>query len=284
MRRIHLFEWADQPWLPTLFRDFITDHLRYASEKLKLFQPICPKLYESLRALGETRVVDLCSGAGGPLPALLLELERSFDSRPQVVLTDRYPNRRAFARIEEQYGGFAGYSGRGGRISCRNEPTSASDVPLALSGFRTLFGALHHFRPPEATRILADAVDKRVGIAAFEVQERSLVSLFNGVLFAFLSSFLLTPRVGRLTAARALLTYLLPLAPLIFMWDGVVSCLRTYSPSELDELTRDLRIDGYSWDIGRLRVPGVFTGYSITYLIGMPTPSEGSGANAPSMA
>jgi hypothetical protein len=267
VRRLHLFEWADQPWLPTLFRDFITDHIRYASEKLNFFQPIYPKLHESMRALDETRIVDLCSGAGGPLPGLMRHLESNFDFAPEVTLTDLYPNREAFRKIEEQYGG---------RIGCRYQPTSAFEVPPELSGFRTIFGALHHFRPRDATRILADAVENRVGIAAFEVQERSLVGILNAGLLAFLSSLLLTPKVGRLTVARFLLTYLLPLAPLVFAWDGIVSCLRTYSPSELGELIRDLRVDGYSWEIGRLRVEGVFTGYGITYAIGMPEPSEGT--------
>ena len=32
MKRRHLFEWEDQPWLPTVSRDFITDHLRYDLE------------------------------------------------------------------------------------------------------------------------------------------------------------------------------------------------------------------------------------------------------------
>jgi hypothetical protein len=267
MRRIHLFEWGDQPWLPALFRDFITDHIRYASEKLDFFQPICPKFHESMRALDETRIVDLCSGAGGPLPGLMRHLESDFGFAPDVVFTDLYPNREAFRSIEEHYRG---------RIECRYQSTSAFDVPPELRGFRTIFGALHHFRPRGATRILADAVEKRVGIAAFEVQERSLVGIFNACLLTFLSSFLLTPRVGRLTVARLLSTYLLPVAPLIFAWDGIVSCLRTYSPAELGELIRDLRVDGYAWEIGRLRIEGAFLGYRITYLIGMPEASEGS--------
>jgi hypothetical protein len=29
MERLHLFEWEDQPWLPSALRDFVTDHLRY---------------------------------------------------------------------------------------------------------------------------------------------------------------------------------------------------------------------------------------------------------------
>ena len=28
-------------------------------------------------------------------------------------------------------------------------------------------------------------------------------------------------------------TYLIPICPLAFAWDGFVSCLRTYSPAEL---------------------------------------------------
>ena len=30
MARLQLFEWEDQPWLPSALRDFVTDHLRFA--------------------------------------------------------------------------------------------------------------------------------------------------------------------------------------------------------------------------------------------------------------
>ncbi len=66
--------------------------------------------------------------------------------------------------------------------------------------------------------------------------------------------------------SRFLWTYLPPVLPLVGTFDGIVSCLRTYSKAELWELVRGL--DSYDWEIGDFRA-----GWSPvrgTYLIGVP--------------
>jgi len=50
MRRFHLFEWEDQPWLPAVFRDFITDHLRYTSNE-PMRRPINVAIAQRLTAV-----------------------------------------------------------------------------------------------------------------------------------------------------------------------------------------------------------------------------------------
>jgi len=70
MARVHLWEWEDLPWVPDFIRRFITDHLRFLAQVMGLFQPLMPQLVEALRASGARRIVDLCSGAGGPVPGL----------------------------------------------------------------------------------------------------------------------------------------------------------------------------------------------------------------------
>jgi hypothetical protein len=83
-------------------------------------------------------------------------------------------------------------------------------------------------------------------------------------------SLLLTPKVGKLSLARLLLTYVFPLCPIIATWDGVVSALRTYSIKELRDLTAGLN-DGFSWEIQRIEVPYRFgLAAPLTYLIGLP--------------
>jgi hypothetical protein len=62
------------------------------------------------------------------------------------------------------------------------------------------------------------------------------------------------------------LTYLVPILPLLILWDGVVSSLRTYAPADLERLTTGLGSDGYRWSSGVHRVQGMV----ITYLIGQP--------------
>jgi len=66
--------------------------------------------------------------------------------------------------------------------------------------------------------------------------------------------------------SRLVWTYLPPVLPIVGLFDGIVSCLRTYSPTELRELSRGL--DSYDWEIGEKR-----NGWSplvVTYLVGVP--------------
>ncbi|MGQ0621745.1 MAG: hypothetical protein ACT4QA_17810 [Panacagrimonas sp.] len=260
MARVHLFEWEDQSWFPALFRNFITDHLVFLVSRL--FVPVVPKLVELMKTTGHHSIVDLCSGGGGPLLALLPRCSAALGRLVTATLTDLFPNLETFARA---------HSLSGGTISYRSESVSAMDCPETLHGVRTIFTALHHFRPEQARKILADAVAKGVLMASFEAQERSLSKLVVVPLVAFLGALIMTPFVGRMSWGRFVFTYLVPLAPAFFAWDGFVSCLRTYSPRELGKLTERLDENGYHWEIGQIPSFGIVGPYNITYLIGIPS-------------
>jgi hypothetical protein len=73
---------------------------------------------------------------------------------------------------------------------------------------------------------------------------------------------------------RLALTYLVPLLPLLILWDGVVSSLRTYAPADLEKLTAGLGTGGYRWTSGVLRAQGM----AITYLIGWPQEAQAPAA------
>lgn len=164
----------------------------------------------------------------------------------------------AFARIADD---------SGGAVHGFLSPVSAFDVPAELGSFQTVFTAFHHFRPPEARRILADAVRKRRTIAVIEPFRRS-----NAVRMAIISTavgFLHTPAVAPMSLKRFLLTYVLPVAPFVLAWDGVVSCLRAYSVEELEDLARETAPD-YRWTCGARPIPDSKDGLVITYLIGEP--------------
>jgi len=63
-------------------------------------------------------------------------------------------------------------------------------------------------------------------------------------------------------------TYLIPVLPLMICWDGAVSMLRVYSPSELRELTQGLHRSSYGWEIGYIQACGVIG--KLPYLVGRP--------------
>jgi hypothetical protein len=196
-------------------------------------------------------IVDLCSGSGGPMPAIIGELEaRGHEAR--ATLTDLYPNLKSAPHP---------------RILWLAEPVDATRVPPKLGGVRTMFSAFHHFRPDAAKAILKDAFERRCAICIFESGSGTLLGLLSmvGVPLAVLA---LMPFARPLRWAYLLFTYLIPLMPLIVLWDGVVSMLRVYSPEQMQDLTHDLQALDYAWEIGRIQLRGIVGG--LPYLIGRP--------------
>ncbi|NPC70358.1 hypothetical protein HPP05_11430 [Corallococcus exiguus] len=248
--RLHLFEFLDQSWLPAPLRRGEVDYLHVVLDKTRPYDSVAPQLADLLRMSGTNRIIDLCSGTGGPWRTLLPALRR-VHGEAEVVLTDLHPTPVPELPEGAQY---------------RDTPVDVMHIPEELTGLRTLFEGLHHFRPKQAKALLADAATRGVPIAAFELTQRSLLY----VLFQIL---LIIPLVWGFTLLirprrwwRLVLTYLVPIIPLLILWDGVVSSLRTYTPEDLEELTEGLDNDGYKWHHGIHRVNGM----SITYLIGLP--------------
>ncbi len=146
-------------------------------------------------------------------------------------------------------------------------PVDAARVPEALTGFRTIFSGFHHFRPPEARAILQDAVNCHQGIAIFEITQRTAWSMLNFAATAFLVP-LCVPFLRPFRWSRLLWTYLFPVATPVIFFDSLVSCLRSYSTSELKEMTEGLDAKGYTWEVGEIKPP--HSPVPITYLVGYP--------------
>jgi hypothetical protein len=264
MKRLHLLEIEDQAWCPRVVRDGITDYLQFVISTTKPYEPVVPVLASALERTDQRQVLDLCSGAAGPW----LWLQRCLAERGlqvSVCLTDKYPNAEAFQQLDRH---------ANKTISYCAQPIDATQVPIDFKGFRTMFTAFHHFRAEQARAILADAARKRQGIAIFEFTQRSLLTLVLMLLVPFMF-LLMTPLIRPFRWSRLLWTYLIPLIPMIATFDGMISCLRTYSRDELREMTNGIAARDYQWEVGLLRKK--WAPVPITYLIGLPT--ETSRAN-----
>jgi hypothetical protein len=256
MQRRHLVELEDLPWWPRLFRDAMTDYLATALRVTKTYSVMVPRLAAAVRRCGATQIVDLCSGGGGPWVELLPAL-RAAGADVSVCLTDRYPNAAALAQVAEVLP----------RVRFETESVSATDVPARLTGFRTVWTAFHHFQPADARAILAAAVRDREGIAVFEACSRTYAAL-GMMLGVPVAVWVLTPVIRPFRWSRLFWTYVLPVLPAAMMFDGVVSCLRIYTPDEMKAMAVEAGGDAFEWDAGLDYPPG--SAIPIPYLIGIP--------------
>lgn len=248
---------SDAKWCPPSLRGIVTDYIQFGVMMWRMDIEMASLLRLALERLGVNEVVDLCSGSGGPWFRVQWMMEK--EGFPvKVWLTDKYPNAAAltFAR-----------NASGGKFDFCSEPVDATRVPETLGGFRTIFSGFHHFRPGEARDILRDAVDCQQGIAIFEITKRTAWSMLNFAATALLVP-LCVPLLRPFRWSRLLWTYLFPVATPVILFDSLVSCLRSYSITEMRGMTEGLDAKGYTWEAGEIKPP--HSPVPITFLMGYP--------------
>jgi len=265
MRRLHLFEFSEMLWCPRLFRETIPAYIRLVTHKMGTYEPVMAQLVDLLRRTGERRIVDLCSEGPGDVEWIRSKVDfpATLGGDVHLTLAARTPQRAALELRASQ---------AGGQIAIADAPVDPAQVPAELEGVRTIFSSYHSQRPEEARATLQDAVDHGVPIAVFEGISRNLAT-FIWILFCTpLVQLFVIPFVKPFRVERLLFTYVIPLIPLMTLWDAVVSVLRVYSVPELHALVAQLDADAYRWEIGQQKE--LMSG-DVTYLIGWP---EGTGA------
>lgn len=249
MERVHAFEFEDLPWVPAAVRDGGRDLLDVMFARMRFYRPLAPALRDLLRETGVNVLCDVCSGSGGGAVAMLAELDALGHREVSLHLSDRFPNEAAIARVRD-----AGDA----RVRYLAEARDALDAPADPHAVRTMFGALHHFRPDDVRRVIARAVEARAPVALFDVAASPVIRRLPGVLLPlaavpnlallFVVALALVPLARPFRASRVALSYALPLIPALYAWDGTVSALRAYTPEELLAIARSAPGgDGYDW-------------------------------------
>ncbi len=256
MRRLDISEIHESAWFPQRLRDLVTDSLQFVLNGIRFYEPISDRLSAAVNSARANHVIDLCSGGAGPWLWLYSVLRAGARRDLQIVLTDKYPNLAAFENARRVSMGAISYSA---------EPVEAAHIPAQLSGFRTLFSSLHHFSPEEIVAMLQDAANQRQGFGAFEGAQRRAKTV-AGIVLMPIGAVIAAPFVRPFRISRIFWSWILPVIPLVLWVDGILSCLRAYSPAEMVALCERVTAPGYVWDAGNAS-GGLGR---VTYLLGYP--------------
>ena len=230
--RLQLFELEDLSWFPDAIRDLATDYLEFIERRFSLHKPAVRPLRRALEQSGLAKVVDLCSGGGGPVLAIYEELLADAFT-VKFTLTDKYPNVPAFRRLAARHSSGIDYV---------TDSVDATRLPSTLTGFRTMFNSFHHFDPSAGLQVLRSAIEARQPIGIFEIPERSIATIIP-LLFTPLYVAIATPFIRPFQWRRLLWTYALPLVPLTCWWDGLpISCVHSLRTDGTDARAWHLRL------------------------------------------
>lgn len=239
--RLQLFEFNDAPWAPPLLKQTVIDALSRAIRWGRLMDGLVDPLAACLEAAGTAKVLDLCAGAGGPAIVLSEAMaRRGHDAH--FLMTDLLPHLAEWR---------AACAAAPARLDYVAEPVDATAVPAALGAgrVRVIINALHHFPPPVARQVLRGACADAPGVFVAESLVRNPLS-FAAMAPVGVAALMAAPLLAAdRRLARALLTWVTPIALAVSAWDGTVSSMRMYEPAELTAMVADL--PGWSWTSGR---------------------------------
>ena len=188
----------------------------------------------------------------------VLKILRDDQVNAKLIMTDLYPNQHYADKINSQ---------NALQISYETSSVDAANVTSELKGLRTMVGSLHHMNPEMARKILKNAMEAKQPFLAFEISDNSYPKALRWVAIPFniISSLFVSAFARPYSFQQFLFTYLIPIIPLTFAWDGAVSNARTYTLKDMDILHDGLESDDYAWE------KGLINGKSKKlYLLGLP--------------
>ncbi len=268
MKRVHLLEFEDLDAFPSWLRTCMTNNIVIIARFMGVRAVLSNLVGGVLKDRGLDRIVDLGSGGGGVMPEVLAQLHE--DPQMQHVgltMTDLFPNRDAVRRFNDAATPQLRYA---------ETPVDATALGDAPAGLKTMSNCFHHMRPEQARAILRSAHDTRQPLLVYEMGPPMhwalwLVTMPIALPLVFLLALIQTPFIRPVTGRQLVFTYLIPLVPLFYAWDGHASAPRIYGPDDLDELLEGLDDPEYRWEKGPAKdVKGKVVG---SYLLGVPVES-----------
>lgn len=265
MKRIQLFEFEDFNWFPKPIRTGMTNLLVVLHNMMGTHEVLTNLITTVKKKHAFSQIIDLGSGSGGIMPEVIKSLNKEqTDNKIKLILTDLHPNHKLVKHVNNEHENIS-------YLASSVNATNLSDLP---EGLKTMVASFHHMPPNVAKNILKSAQDNKQPLLIYEIAENKipillwwiLLPLSLAILFAM--SLCMTPFVKSLTWKQLLFTYLIPIIPICYAWDGQATLLRTYTFKDIEYLMKDFKDDSYTWEISQAKKDnGKTLGY---YVLGLP--------------
>ena len=266
IKRIQLFEFEDLGWFPTWLRVCMTNLIVILQKMIGVPELLANLIADILKKVNRDTIVDLGSGSGGAMPEVLEALHKIEGlEHVSLIMTDLYPSPEMLKKFN---------SVTPNKISYHYTSINATNIATAPEGLKTMVNSFHHMPPKKARAILESAQRTHQPLLIYEMGDNNIPLLIwwlllpISLIILIIMVLFMTPFVKPLTWRQIVFTYLIPIIPICYAWDGQASLPRMYTLKDLDVLLDGLGSENYTWEKGHaLKQHGKKQG---TYLIGLP--------------
>ena len=231
---MRLFEFGDMEWAPGWYHVYMRRYLVFYYKLFQYFKLWIPAISDFIKNTGSTSYLECCAGSGEVLGLIVSRLPDNISHNKKFILSDISPLPEFVQQVNAKLDSNIRYS---------EIAIDATEIPKELDFPRIFINSFHHFTPDKAEQIIRSSMQNGQGIIILEYVRHTLlgyISMLAGTLMILVT----LPFVVRLKdlPLMALLTYILPLFPLMFLWDGIVSCLRVYTAEKLSTIVSEQKI------------------------------------------
>ncbi|MCL6502550.1 MAG: class I SAM-dependent methyltransferase [Pirellulales bacterium] len=233
---LYLFEFMDLPWLPQGLRHTLREILECVSTPpfRTYYRWVARETLQQARRVGVTQVVELGAGTARITATMAAMASRGEDAPNGLgtgsmvfVCCDNNPDVPAYEALARRFGP---------HVRPIYEPIDLAEPrQWGPDSLLVLSATLHHIPHSARSEVLRNLCHSGNGVLVFEPLRRTIWSMLYVLLSivpALVVPLRFAGRAGRLR--RVLWCWLLPVAPLLFCWDGIVSCLRQWTRIEWD--------------------------------------------------
>ena len=267
MKRLALFEFEDFNWLPGVIRSGVTNLIKVLHKLVGTSDVLVDLILTARQKVDFNQIVDLGSGSGGPMMDSIQKINQGNAAAHPVnlLLTDKFPNAKTVEAINQK---------NIPNVTYQRDSLDALQIGQAPKGLKTMIASFHHMEPSTAAQIFDSAEKSNEPILIYEIAENNIpvvvwwFLLPISLVILMLMVFLMTPFVRPLTFTQLIFTYVIPIIPIVYAWDGQASIMRTYTFQDIEVLIGQRDNDRYAWEISNAKKKnGKKAGY---YVFGYP--------------
>jgi hypothetical protein len=219
-----LAEFMDQRWIPASLHATLRDVLAFHLHVMlgDYYGWAAGRAIDRAGRTGVRQIAEIGAGSAGFSRTTAGRI-RAGGHDLRVSVSDLHPQPDLYRDLEREYPGI---------VSAAVEPVDFLARPPAADAIVVLSAAFHHVPPAERPRMIGALAARRVMV--FESVTKNALSMAACAL-GFLPAIATPVYFARAPSGRwrrVFWCWIVPVAPLMVAWDGVVSCLRCWTEEE----------------------------------------------------
>ena len=233
-------EFGDLSIVPDLYHVYLRRYLVFFYKVFGYYKLWVPAFSDFIANINSKKLMECCSGAGDPLVLIDSQLNKQRFADVSFLLSDIQPHSEFVDKFNKS---------DDARFRYIEQSIDVTKTKEEFNYPKIFINSFHHLSPVQVEGVLKENFDARNEIIIMEYVRNSFLgylSMFVGPLVVLLT----LPFIVRLKhlPVMVLFTYIIPLFPLMMLWDGVVSCKHEYSVGRLKKI---IELAGLKFKINR---------------------------------